>query len=260
MNSVSPAGARQTIDQTLKDQTALVTGGARRVGAEIVRVLHGSGANLAIHCHHSQTEALALAAELNSVRARSAAVFVADLLQTESLAPLVKSVTAQFAGLNLLVNNASSFYPTPLAELTTEQWADLMGTNLKAPLFLAQAAGGELRRTHGSIINIVDIHGMRALPNYLVYSTAKAALIHLTKALARELAPQVRVNGIAPGPVLWPETGLDEDQRQDIIDHTLLQRVGSPLDIARAVRFFAAEAPYVTGQILAVDGGRSLRW
>ncbi len=246
--------------QALAGHTALVTGGARRVGAEIVRHLHAAGASVAIHCHRSQAQAQALAAELNAQRAGSAAAFNADLLQTESLPPLVAAVVARLGGLHILVNNASSFYPTPLAGVTTAQWSDLMGTNLAAPLFLVQAAAAELKRTHGLVINIVDIHGLRPLPGYLVYSTAKAALIHLTRALARELAPEVRVNGIAPGPVLWPETGLDELQQQQIISRTLLQRAGTPADVARTVRYFATDAPYVTGQILAVDGGRSLRW
>ncbi len=198
--------------------------------------------------------------ELNAQRTGSAAVFSADLLRTDTLPPLVTAVAARFGGLHILVNNASSFYPTPLATVTPAQWTDLMGTNLAAPLFLAQAAAGELKRARGLIVNIADIHGLRPLPDYLVYSTAKAALIHLTRGLARELAPEVRVNAIAPGPVLWPEAGLDEAQQQEIISRTLLERAGSPADVARAVRFFATDAPYVTGQMLAVDGGRSLRW
>ena len=244
----------------LAGQTALVTGGARRVGAEIVKHLHAAGATVAIHFHNSQAEAQTLSALLNAQRADSAATFGADLLVTESIPALIAAVTARFGGLHILVNNASSFYPTPLQQVTTTQWAELMGSNLKAPLFLAQAAASELKRASGLIVNIVDIHGLRPLPGYIVYSTAKAALIHLTKALARELAPAVRVNGIAPGPVLWPEAGVDAAQRQEIINSTLLQRVGQPADVARAVCFFAADAPFVTGQILAIDGGRSLRW
>jgi len=244
----------------LSGQTALVTGGARRVGAEILRHLHAAGAQAAIHCHRSQAEARALGAELNALRPDSAAVFTADLLQTESLPGLVAAVTTRFRSLDLLVNNASSFYPTPMGELSASQWEDLMGSNLKAPLFLAQAAADPLRRARGLIVNIADIHGLRPLPGYIIYSTAKAALLHLTRALARELAPEVRVNGIAPGPVLWPESGTDAAQKQAIIDSTLLQRAGTPADVARAVRFLAADAPYVTGQVLAVDGGRSLRW
>ena len=244
----------------LAGQTALVTGGARRVGAEIVRVLHGAGANVAIHCHRSGKEAEALCTELAALRPGSAAVFSADLLDIATLAPLVNAVVARFQGLQLLVNNASSFYPTPFGRVTAAAWTDLMGTNLQAPLFLSQAAAPELKRSGGLIINIIDIHGLRALPDYIVYSTAKAALMHLTRALARELAPAVRVNGIAPGPVLWPEAGMDTGLQQEIIARTPLGRAGSPADVARAVRFFATEAPFVTGQILAVDGGRSLRW
>jgi pteridine reductase len=244
----------------LAGQVALVTGGARRVGAEIVRHLHAAGATVAIHCHHSRAEAQALAAELNGLRANSALVRSADLLRTEALRPLVDGVVAELGSLAILVNNASSFYPTPLATLTGAQWHDLMGTNLAAPLFLAQAAANELRRARGLIVNIADIHGLRPLPDYLVYSTAKAALIHLTRGLARELAPEVRVNAVAPGPVLWPEAGLEPEQQREIVSRTLLQRAGTPADVARAVRFFAADAPYVTGQVLSVDGGRSQRW
>jgi pteridine reductase len=251
--SVQPASA-------LAGQTALVTGGARRVGAQIVRCLHAAGANVAIHCHRSVSEAETLRAQLTALRPDSAAVFTADLLDIAGLAPLAERVTAHFGGLHLLVNNASSFYPTPFGSITPQAWSDLLGTNLQAPLFLSQAAAPALRRARGSIINIIDIHGLRALPDYMVYSTAKAALIHLTRALARELAPEVRVNGVAPGPVLWPETGMDAERQQEIIDHTPLGHAGSPQDVARAVRFFASEAPFVTGQILAVDGGRSLRW
>ncbi|MDE2219588.1 MAG: pteridine reductase [Gammaproteobacteria bacterium] len=244
----------------LDGQVALVTGGARRVGAEIVRHLHAAGASVAIHCHRSLGEAEALAAELDARRAGSALVCTADLLQSGSFRPLVGSVVARLGGLAILVNNASTFYPTPLASLTATQWTDLIGTNLTAPLFLAQAAADELRRARGLIVNIADIHGLRPLPRYLAYSTAKAALIHLTRGLARELAPQVRVNAVAPGPVMWPEDALDAAQQQEIVGRTLLQRAGTPADVARAVCFFAADAPYVTGQVLSVDGGRSQRW
>lgn len=244
----------------LAGQTVLVTGGARRVGAEIVRCLHGAGANVAIHFHRSLSEAEALRSELEDERPNSAALFTADLLDLAALAPLIEAVVARFGALQLLVNNASSFYPTPFGAVTAQAWADLLGTNLRAPLFLSQAAAPALRRARGAIVNIIDIHGLRALPDYMVYSTAKAALMHLTRALARELAPEVRVNGVAPGPVLWPEAGLDAERKQEIIAHTPLGHSGTPLDVARAVRFFATEAPFVTGQILAVDGGRSLRW
>jgi pteridine reductase len=243
----------------LAGQAALVSGGARRVGAQIVRHLHAAGANVAIHCHHSRAEADALAGELEAQRAGSTLVVQADLLAVDAFAALIAAVAARFGGLQILVNNASSFYPTGFGSITPAAWADLMGTNLKAPLFLTQAAAPLLRAGNGLVVNIVDIHGMRPLPGYLVYSTAKAGLIHLTRALARELAPQVRVNAVAPGPVLWPEAGLDEAQQAEIVSRTLLGRAGTPADIARAVRYFACDAPYVTGQVLAVDGGRSVR-
>ncbi|MGH8231557.1 MAG: pteridine reductase [Steroidobacteraceae bacterium] len=244
----------------LSGRTALVTGAARRVGAGIVRALHAAGGNVLIHCHRSVAEAQSLAAELESARANSTAVLVCDLLQDAALPDLIEQARQRFGALHLLVNNASSFYPTPLGSISAAQWNDLIGTNLRAPLLLVQAAVPELRRTGGSIINIVDIHGLRPLRNHLVYSVAKAGLIMLTRALARELAPEVRVNAIAPGPVLWPEAPMPEEQKQDILRHTPLQRRGSPDDIARAVLFFAADAPFVTGQILAVDGGRSIGW
>jgi pteridine reductase len=243
----------------LAGQAALVSGGARRVGAEIVRHLHAAGANVAIHCHRSRTEADALSAELAKARPGSALVVQADLLDIDAFPALVAEVAARFGGLQILVNNASSFYPTAFGTITPAAWADLMGTNLKAPLFLTQAAAPLLRAAGGLVVNIVDIHGMRPLPDYLVYSTAKAGLIHLTRALARELAPAVRVNAVAPGPVLWPEAGMDAAQQAQIIGRTLLGRAGTPADIARAVRYFACDAPYVTGQVLAVDGGRSVR-
>jgi pteridine reductase len=246
----------------LAGQAVLVTGGARRVGAAIVRALHDCGAHLAIHCHHSTAEARALATELNARRHGSADVFIADLLDADRIPVLVASVVQRFGGLNMLVNNASTFYPTPLGTIKPAQWADLMGSNLKAPLFLAQAAAPALRAARGLVLNIADIHGLRPLHDYSVYSVAKAGLIHLTRALARDLAPEVRVNAIAPGPVLWPEDEavLDEAQQQEIVARTLLKRPGSPEDVARTARFFAIDAPYVTGQVLAVDGGRSSNW
>jgi pteridine reductase len=243
---------------SLKGRTALVTGGARRVGARIVQALHAAGANVVIHCHHSRDAAKSLAATLEATRPRSSEVVTADLLDVSQLPALVQACRGRFGGLDLLVNNASSFYPTPVGSITADQWDDLLGTNLRAPTFLSQVAAPELKRSHGSIINIVDIHGMRPLRDHVVYSTAKAALIMLTRALARELAPEVRVNGVAPGPVLWPESGMDDDRKVEILDKTPLHRVGSPDDIARAVLFFATGAPFVTGQVLAVDGGRSI--
>jgi pteridine reductase len=244
----------------LSGQTALVTGAARRVGAQIARSLHGAGANVMIHCHRSLAEAQRLAAQLEHARPGSAAVSVADLCDVAALPALIANTCARFGALDLLINNASSFYATPVGSITLAQWNDLIGTNLQAPLFLTQAAAPELRRRGGSVLNIVDIHGLRPLGEHAVYSAAKAGLIMLTRALARELAPHVRVNAIAPGAVLWAEQGLDEARRDRIRERTPLKRPGSPEDIARAVLFFAAEAPFVTGQVLAVDGGRSIGW
>jgi len=246
--------------QRLAGRTALVTGAARRVGAGIARALHGAGANVVIHCHRSLAAARSLAAELEAARPDCAAVIACDLLDAATLPGLVAQARERFGALHLLINNASTFYPTPLGAITLADWDDLLGTNLRAPLLLAQAAAPELRRTQGAVLNMVDIHGLRPLREHTVYSVAKAGLIMLTRALARELAPEVRVNAIAPGPVLWPDVPMPEERKQEIIDKTPLHRHGSPDDIARAVLFFASEAPFVTGQILAVDGGRSIGW
>jgi pteridine reductase len=242
----------------LTGRCVLVTGGARRLGEAIARRLHAGGASIAIHHRTSGNEADSLIADLNAARAGSAAAFACDLLDVDNLAPLVERVLARFGRLDVLVNNASSFMPTPVGTITAAQFDDLIGTNLRAPLFLSQAAAPALRETRGLILNMVDIHGMRPLKAHPVYSSAKAGLIMLTKSLARELAPEIRVNAIAPGPVLWPEGGIDEALQAEIIGKTALKRSGSPDDIARAAFFFAAEAPFVTGQILAVDGGRSV--
>lgn len=245
------------MEQALRDKVVLITGGSRRVGAGIARKLHAAGATVAIHYHRSVEAAHALAAELNAVRESSVTTLGGDLLDVKVLNALVEATVARFGHLDILVNNASTFYPTPIGDITEAHWDDLMGTNLRAPVFLSQAAAPHLRARSGLILNIADIHGMRPLRYHTVYSPAKAGLIMLTQSLARELAPQVRVNAIAPGPVEFPEQGLTDEMKQAIIDKTLLKRRGSSEDIARAALFFAAEAPYVTGQILAVDGGRS---
>jgi pteridine reductase len=244
----------------MQGKVVLVTGGAKRVGAAICRHLHAAGAQLCIHYRSSAQEALALQDELNAARPDSAAVFQADLLDTGALPLLVSAVVKRFGRLDALVNNASSFYATPLAEVDEQQWHDLLGTNLKAPLFLAQAAADELRRRHGSIVNIADIHAERPMRRHLLYSIAKAGVVALTRALAQEMAPQVRVNAIAPGVIAWPEGEQWEDPelRRKIVAHTLLKREGEPDDVARTVKFLLGDAPYVTGQIIAVDGGRSV--
>ena len=244
----------------MQGKVVLVTGGAKRVGAAISRRLHGAGAAIAVHYRASRDEALALASELNELRPGSAEPVQADLLQAQHLPALVQQTIHRFGRLDAVVNNASSFFAQPLAEVTDEHWDDLIGTNLKAPLFLAQAAASELRRNHGAIVNIVDIHAERPMHGHLLYSVAKTGLSGLTRALAQELAPFVRVNAVAPGVILWPEGGewQDEESRRRIIAHTLLKREGEPDDIARAVLFLLQDAPYVTGQIIAVDGGRSI--
>ncbi|MHB8816493.1 MAG: pteridine reductase [Steroidobacteraceae bacterium] len=244
----------------LAGKTALVTGAARRVGAAISRTLHSAGASVVLHYRSSADEASALARDLNGLRPGSARLAQCDLLDGAAVTELAAIAAAPFGGLDILVNNASSFYPTPLGDIDEDDWNDLIGTNLKAPLFLTQAACPALRARSGLIVNLADIHGMRPLRRHPVYCVAKAGLIMLTKSLARELGPQVRVNAIAPGPVMWPEDGVDDALRDKIIERTALKRIGSAEDVARAVLFFASEAPFVTGQILAVDGGRSIGW
>jgi pteridine reductase len=242
----------------VQDKVVLITGGAKRVGAAICRRLHASGAKLMLHYRASAGEARLLQAELNGVRADSVALIQADLLDLAKLSSLVDQTVMRFGRLDALVNNASSFFSTPMGEIQPAQWDDLMGTNVRAPLFLAQAAAAPLKKSQGAIVNISDIHAERPLRNYVVYSVAKAALTGLTRSLARELAPDVRVNAIAPGPILWPDGDdqFDEVSRQRIISHTPLKREGTPDDIARAVHFLIADAPYVTGETINVDGGR----
>ncbi len=242
----------------LAGRCVLITGGAKRLGAAIGRRLHAAGANVVVHYHQSRPAADALVAEFEALRAGSALAVRADLHDVAHLPDLAQAALARFGRLDVLVNNASTFYPTPVGSITLQQFDDLIGTNLRAPLFLSQAAAPALRESRGLIINMVDIHGRRPLKAHPVYSSAKAGLIMLTKSLARELGPEIRVNGIAPGPVLWPERDLDAALKEEIVARTALKRSGSPDDIASAALFFAAEAPYVTGQVIAVDGGRSL--
>ncbi len=244
----------------MQDKVVLITGGARRVGAAICRLLHAGGARLMIHYRSSQAEARALQAELNLKRPHSAAIIQADLLNTPMLAGLVEETVRHFGRLDVLINNASSYYPTELGEIGEAEWTDLVGSNLKAPLFLSQAAAGELKKRQGCIVNITDMHVERPKRGYVVYSVAKAGLATLTRSLAHELGPEVRVNAVAPGPVLWPEDNpqFDEVYRQRVIAQTLLKRIGEPEDVARAVRFLIQDAPFITGQVIAVDGGRSL--
>jgi pteridine reductase len=244
----------------LDGQWALITGAGRRVGAAIARTLHGQGAGVGIHYRESAADATALARELNGLRPNSALTMHADLHDTEKLGALVGKVIAHAGRLDILVNNASSFYPTPLAGVTEQQWTDLFGTNLKAPLFLARAALPHLKARRGVIINIVDIHAIRPLRDHTMYGAAKAGLAFLTRALARDLAPDIRVNGVAPGAILWPEGGVSDQTRETVLKQIPLKRVGEPADIASCVLYLVRDAPYVTGQIIAVDGGRSIGW
>jgi pteridine reductase len=237
----------------------LVTGAARRVGAATSRCLHAAGANVIIHCNRSRAEADALAHELNGLRPKSASVVQGDLLAYNALKGLIDHAASEFGRLDGLVNNASTFYATPIGGIDEDNWIDLIDSNLKAPLFLSQAAAPYLKKTLGGIVNIVDIHAERPLKDFVVYTVAKAGLAGLTRSLALELAPEVRVNGISPGAILWPDGGHDYPaaEQQRILAQTPLQRVGTPGDIAGAVKYLLLDAPYVSGQILAVDGGRS---
>jgi pteridine reductase len=247
-------------EQDLDGKVVLVTGAARRIGAAIVTRLHENGARVAIHYRGSTSEAENLAQELNDKRSASAAVFQADLLNFQEIEELVSSVVKWSGRLDCLVNNASTFYPTPVGGITESEWDDLIGSNLKAPLFLSQAVVPHLRKHAGSIVNIVDIHSQRPLRNHAVYGPAKAGLAMLTRSLAKDLAPEIRVNGVSPGAILWPEDGMSDAARQSILRQVPLQRPGDPDDIAGCVLFLLRDAPYVTGQIIAVDGGRSVGW
>jgi pteridine reductase len=244
----------------MQGKVVLVTGGAKRVGAAICRRLHAAGAKIVIHYRSSLYEALALRAELNELREGSVYCVQADLLDVVALKGLIENSINCFGQLDAVVNNASSFYATPLDKINELHWNDLMGTNLRAPLFLAQAAAVELRLRRGTIVNIADIHSDRPMHGHVLYSAAKAGLVALTKGLAQEMAPQVRVNAVSPGLITWPEDQewQDEEVRRKIVEHTLLKREGNPDDIARTVQFLISDAPYITGQVISVDGGRSI--
>ena len=243
-----------------KNKVVLITGGAKRVGAAICRSLHAEGYTMMIHYKSSFHEAQALQAELNLHRADSAAIVHGDLLDIENIPKLISATISQFGRLDVLINNASTYYASELGDIDESKWHDLMGSNLKAPLFLSQAAATELRKNHGCIVNITDMHVERPKKGYIIYSVAKAGLVTLTKSLAHELSPEVRVNAVAPGPVQWPDSNpqFDEVYRQRVINQTLLKRVGEAEDVAKAVKFLIADAPFITGHVLAVDGGRSI--
>ena len=239
-------------------KTALVTGAAARIGAATITALHERGCDVLLHYNSSRESAQHLADELNAKRSESAALAQADLSSPAGVASLAEQVSARFGRLDVLVNNASRFYPTAAGETQAWQWDDLINSNLRGPYFLVQALLGELRTAGGSVINILDVHADRPMKGHAVYCISKAGLAMMTRALAQELGPSIRVNGVAPGAILWPENEPDAAEKQAVLSRTALGRLGDPSDIASAVVYFALDAPYVTGQILAVDGGRSV--
>ncbi|UHQ21077.1 pteridine reductase [Lysobacter sp. KIS68-7] len=243
---------------SIEPHVVLVTGSARRLGATIARTLHGAGYSVALHCGRSREEADALAASLEAARAGSTRVLQADLTQFDRLPELIAQTVGHFGRLDALVNNASAFFPTPVGEATPAQWDALFGANARAPYFLAQAAAPHLRATHGAIVNLVDIYGERPMRAHTLYGMSKAALAYMTRSLALELAPEVRVNGVAPGAILWPDSGKDDAAKQAMLERTPLGRTGTPEEVAEAVRWLLRDATYTTGQVLRLDGGRML--
>ncbi len=243
----------------LKGKVALVTGSAKRIGSVTIRALHSEGATVIVHYRNSVSDAQKLCDELNRIRANSCFIEQADLQDVAVFPELIDSIISKAGRLDILINNASSFYPTKIGESTEQQWDDLMGSNVKAPFFLSQAVAVELQKHQGCIINMADVYGERPLSNHSIYSAAKAALIMLTKSLAKELGPNVRVNSISPGAILWPEHETEnEDKQQLLLDKTCLKREGSPEDIAKAILFLVRDASYITGHNMPVDGGRSV--
>lgn len=236
----------------------LITGAAKRIGAACARLLHGEGHQLILHYRSAAAEAEALCAEFNRKRPGSAMTWQADLMRHDDLLALAAAAETHWQGLDVLLNNASTFYPTHFPETGEAQWDELLGSNLKAPFFLTQALAAALAANGGCVVNMIDIHAERGLPGYPVYSIAKAGLAAMTKILAKELAPGIRVNGVAPGAILWPEQGAAAADKSGIIARIPLQRRGDPDDIAKAVRFLIQDADYITGQIISVDGGRTL--
>lgn len=239
-------------------KNVLITGAAKRIGAACARLLHSEGCNVFLHYRSSKEDALLLCDELNQQRPDSAKVMQADLLKMNELESVAREARMAWGGIDVLVNNASSFHPGAVAKVTEQQWDELLGSNLKAPFFLAKALAETLADNKGCIINIVDIHAERGLSGYPVYSITKAGLAAMTKVLAKELGPAVRVNGVAPGAIIWPDKNLSEQARLEILQRVVLKRSGEPVDIAKAVLFLIKDADYITGQILTVDGGRTL--
>jgi len=239
-------------------KTVLITGGAKRIGNQIAHLLHASGYNIMVHYRSSANAANILVNELNNDRENSAASVQGDLIDIEAIPNIIEQTINTFGRLDVLVNNASTFYPTPIELIEIDFWNDLVGSNLRAPAFMVKSAAKHLRESNGCIINIVDIYAQKPLSNHPLYCSAKAGLEMLTKSLARDLAPEIRVNGVSPGAILWPEQGNSEVTQEDLLERVPLKRMGEPNDIAKTVRFLIDEGTYITGQIIAVDGGRSV--
>ena len=241
-----------------EQKVVLITGAAKRIGAQIAQALHKANMRVILHYHQSSAAALELEKHLNSLRPDSACALSADLSDLQAIKELAQSARNRWGHLDTLVNNAAAFYPTELESLKEAQWEQLINLNMKAPLFLSCELADALSERHGCIINIIDIHAIRPLKRHTIYSASKAGLAMITQSLAKELAPRVRCNAVAPGAILWPENDYDDQRKQDVLNRTLLKRAGNPEDIASAVLFLARDARYITGQTLIVDGGRTL--
>jgi pteridine reductase len=241
----------------VKSKTVLITGAAKRIGAAIAEYLHQAGMNIVIHHNTSEKEALELTEKLNQIRPDTATTIQADLEQHASCSKLIDNALSFKNGIDVLINNASAFYPTPVDTLNEEQWNEIININLKSPLFLSLLATDSLRKNNGCIINITDIHGNKPLKDHPVYSVSKAGLITLTQSLAKELAPDIRVNAISPGAITWPDS-MDEKLKKIILDHSALKKTGSMEDICKAALFLINDADYITGQTINIDGGRTL--
>lgn len=252
------SNANNADKDTASVKTALITGGAKRIGAVTTRTLHQAGYNVIIHCRLSRQSADELAAELNDNRADSARVIQGDLNNETIYNHLIDEAHKCWDRLDVLVNNASSFYPTPVGSITLDDWNNLLNSNLKAPLFLAQAAAPYLKQVQGNIINMTDVHAQRPMKEHPVYCAAKAGLVMLTMSLAKELGPEVRVNSVAPGAILWPDNEMPDHTKSLILERTTLKRPGDPIDIAKTILFLVRDAHYITGQVIAVDGGRTI--
>ena len=240
------------------NKVALITGGARRIGSYIAKTLHQSGYDIMIHYRHSEDDAHDLCTRLNVQRQNSCARIDGDLSNIHSYEKIINATIQTYGKLDALINNASTFYPTNIEEVSEEHWQELMASNLKAPIFLSKYATPELRKTHGSIINIIDIYAQRPLANHPIYCSAKAGLQMLTKSLAYDLAPEIRVNGVAPGAILWPENDSGMNSPEELLKRIPLQRLGDPSDIAKTIRFLLNDVPYISGQIISIDGGRTI--